>query len=100
MMKNVTALFISQHYLTHHREYLMTTPPPTNSITYPLKKTLVVNGIKVEIVKLKEDGEVGAKIFSTQDADGDKVGMNVFNYLIKEDMLTEAFLFLDTHPQL
>ena len=64
----------------------------TDTITYPLKKELLVNGIKVEIIQLSQHSSIGAKIYSTQDARGDEVGLKIYKYLVDEGLITTSFL--------
>ncbi len=57
-------------------------------MNYPIRKQILVNGVKVEIAKFNENDNVGAKVFCNDD---DR-SMAVYKYCVKEAMLTDEFL--------
>lgn len=55
---------------------------------FPIKKTLTIMGIKVQLIKF-QDKPVGAKVFSGRD---DELGLRIYRYLHKEGMMQDSFL--------
>ena len=57
--------------------------------TYPIVKTFLVRGIKVELVQREPFTRPDVRLFSTQSDQGDKLGLLIYQYLIKEGFLEE-----------
>jgi hypothetical protein len=57
--------------------------------TYPITKSFLVRGVKVELVLREPGNRPDVRIYSTQSDQGDKMGMLIYRYLINEKFFDE-----------